>query len=108
VIAAHLSITALPAEGTSVGHWVRRALDVVEASGLKHELHAMGTELEADDLRELLEVVALIDDTLAKQGAKRIMIQLKIDDRPDRRRSLEQKVASVRSAGRSTKRTQSR
>ena len=95
MIAAHLSVSALPAEGTSVGRYVRLAVEVLKRSGLAFEVHAMGTEIECRTLAELFEVVRLIDERLGKEGAGRITLQLKIDHRLDRDVSLADKVKSA-------------
>jgi uncharacterized protein (TIGR00106 family) len=95
VVVAHLSVTAYPADGASVGKWVRLAVAEVRRSGLRHEVHAMGTELECDNLRQLFQVVNRIDRALAKAGALRVGIQLKIDHRLDRPVGLRDKVRSA-------------
>lgn len=95
MVVAHLSVTAYPADGTSVGRYVRRAVEVLKASGLRHEVHAMGTEIECGSLGELFDVVARIDDALAAMGAQRITVQLKIDDRRDKTVGLADKVRSA-------------
>ncbi len=94
-VIAHLSVTALPAEGTSVGQYVRRAVQILQDSGLRHEVHAMGTEIECGRLDELFRVVQEIDEGLAKLGAERVMIQLKVDNRSDKPTSIEGKVRSA-------------
>lgn len=96
MVVAHLSVSALPADGTSVGRYVRRAVEVLRASGLRFEVHAMGTEVECEDLSALLSVVERIDEALVAMGAQRVTIQLKIDDRRDRRTDLASKVRSAR------------
>ena len=100
---AHLSVTALPAEGASVGRYVRCAVDVLRASGLSHEVLAMGTEIEFGALRELWPVIETIDEELVKMGATRVTIQLKIDDRRDRAVTREDKVDSAKRGPRKTR-----
>lgn len=92
---AHLSITGLPSDGASVGRYVRRAVEVLRQSGLKHEVHAMGSEIEAERLDEIFDVVRRMDDALAQLGAERITIALKVDHRRDKRADLSSKVRSA-------------
>lgn len=97
---AHLSVTGLPSDGASVGRYVRRAVEVLRSSGLRHEVHAMGTEIESESLPPILAVVQQIDEALAAMGAQRVTIQLKIDDRRDKRAGLKEKVRSATSTPR--------
>lgn len=92
---AHLSVLGLPSEGASVGGYVRKAVEVLKSSGLKMEVHAMGTEIEAERLDQLFEVVRRIDEALRAMGAERITISLKIDHRMDKSTDLASKVRSV-------------
>ena len=95
MIIAHLSVSALPADGTSVGRYVRRAVEVLRASGLRFEVHAMGTEIECGTYPELFRVIEAIDDALAEEGGTRVTLQLKIDHRLDKEARLEDKVRSA-------------
>ncbi len=85
----------LPSDGASIGRYVRRAVEVLKASGLKHEVHAMGTEIEAEKLEQIFDVVKRMDDALGTLGAKRVTISLKVDHRRDKRTDLKSKVRSA-------------
>lgn len=95
MVVAHLSVSGLPADGTSVGKYVRTAVEVLKESGLKFEVHAMGTEIECERLSELFRVVEEIDEALVAVGAQRVTLQLKIDDRRDEHVGFEEKVRSA-------------
>ncbi|MBI2077637.1 MAG: thiamine-binding protein [Euryarchaeota archaeon] len=97
---AHLSITAPPSDGASAGRYVRRAVEVLYASGLPHEVHARGTEVEFGAPDDRFRVVEAIDPELVKIGAERVTIQLKIDDRRDRAVTRADKVRSATGAPR--------
>ena len=92
---AHVSVMGLPSDGASVGRYVRRAVEVLKASGIKHEVHAMGSEIEAERLEQIFEVVKKMDDAVASLGAKRVTISLKIDHRLDKPADLSSKVRSA-------------
>lgn len=94
-VLAHLSVVGYPSEGASVGRYVRRAVQVLQASGLRHEVHAMGTEIECRRLADLWPLLERIDEALRKDGATRITLQLKVDHRTDRDVGLEQKRRSA-------------
>ena len=95
MLLAHVSVTALPADGTSVGRYVRAAVDVLRRSGLRFEVHAMGTEIECERLSQLHKVLEEIDEALVKIGAKRVTLQVKVDDRRDKKAGLADKVKSA-------------
>lgn len=92
---AHLSVMGLPSDGASVGRYVRQGIEVLQASGLKHEVHAMGSEIEAERLEDIFEVVRRMDEVLSAQGAERVTISLKIDHRRDKHADLSSKVRSA-------------
>lgn len=84
--------TGLP----SVSKFVAYALKVVkEYEGqIKYELTPMGTVLEGD-LDLLIGIVMKIHKNLLKDEVKRVVTNIKIDDRTDKRLTLEGKRNSV-------------
>lgn len=95
LITALFSVLGLPADGTSVARYVRAAVEEIRASGLRHEIHASGTEVECARLGQLLRLVGRVDAAVARAGARRITILVKIDDRRDARAGLRAKVRSA-------------
>lgn len=85
----------LPSDGASLGRYVRKAVDVLKASGLTHEVHAMGTEMEAEHLEQIVDVVKRMDDALGNLGAERVTISLEVDHRRDKSADLRSKVRSA-------------
>ncbi len=82
--------------GSSLSTYVAKAVDVIRASGLKHEFHSMGTNLEGD-FDQIISVVKACDEALVDMGASRVLIRLSLDDRRDKDSSMEGKKQSVRS-----------
>lgn len=77
--------------GVSVREEVRRAHGVIEASGLKAELHANGTNVEGE-LELILATVARIHETLHEQGTARLVSYVKVATRTDKRPTLAGKL----------------
>lgn len=77
--------------GVSVREEVRRAHGVIEASGLKAELHANGTNVEGE-LDLILGTVARIHETLHAEGAARLVSYVKVATRTDKRPTLAGKL----------------
>lgn len=83
-------------EGISVSRFVAEALKEVEKSGLRYQLTPMSTILEADTLEEVFKVILEAHEAVFKAGAKRVVTDIKIDDRRDEPRRMEDKVQKVR------------
>ena len=64
---------------------------VIKESGLKYEIGPMSTAVEADDLETIFELVKKVHAAHVAQGAQRVAIDLKIDDRRDKKASMAQK-----------------
>jgi uncharacterized protein (TIGR00106 family) len=91
---AEISIVPIGTESTSLSTYVAACLEVLEGSGLTHELHGMGTIIEGD-LKDLCETILKMHEVPFKAGALRVVTTLKIDDRRDKETSAEEKVKAV-------------
>lgn len=85
-------------EGTSVSKIIAPAIRELEKLGVKHELTPMCTVFEADSLEEALRIVGAAHEAVFKQGVKRVITLVKIDDRRDVERRMEDKVESLKKA----------
>lgn len=88
--------TAPVGEGVGVSRFVAEALKVVEGSGLRYQLTPMATVLEADSVDEVVEVILKAHEAVFRAGARRVVTDIKIDDRRDEPRKMEDKVEKVR------------
>ena len=82
--------------GTSLSSYVAEALRLIRESGLPHEFHSMGTNIEGD-WEEVMALVRRCQDRLFEMGAPRVTAALKISERRDKPYHMEQKVESVES-----------
>jgi uncharacterized protein (TIGR00106 family) len=55
----------------------------------------MGTLLEADNPDDLFKAIKIAHEAVFKAGSQRVVTSVKIDDRRDRQRTMEDKVQSV-------------
>ena len=93
---ALMQITVIPV-GTaspSVGEFVARTQKVVAESGLAYELQDMGTVVEGA-AGDLFRLAAQIHEMPFAKGAERVVTQITVDDRRDRRVAIGDKVKSV-------------
>ena len=90
-------ITTYPVgEGTSLSKFVKEAareIDIYEGIRVIH--HPMGTVIEADSLDVVFDVTKRAHEAILKTGALRIVTQLRIDDRRDKSRKMEDKVEAI-------------
>jgi uncharacterized protein (TIGR00106 family) len=77
--------------GVSVRKEVRRAHQVLQAAGLKTELHSYGTNVEGD-LDAILEAVKQVHRTLHAEGVPRLSTAIKLGTRTDKDATLEEKL----------------
>ena len=97
MITADLCIIPMGIEESSVGDYVAEAVKIIERSHLKYQLTAMGTQIEANDLKSLYEVCAEVQESIFEMGVGRVYTVLKIDDRRDKEnRTLDEKIKSVK------------
>lgn len=92
-----ISIVPLGTKTTSVSRFVADVLRILKREkGIKYQLTAMGTIIEADSLDRLLEVAKKMHRTVFDDGALRVLTSIKIDDRRDKKLTIESKIKSVR------------
>lgn len=82
-------------EGVGVSGYVAEALREVKNSGLRFQLTPMSTILEAENVEDALRVVMRAHEAIFRAGAKRVVTDIKIDDRRDKPRRMEDKVEKV-------------
>ncbi|MDG6901836.1 MAG: MTH1187 family thiamine-binding protein, partial [Nitrososphaerota archaeon] len=80
-------------EGTSVSRYVRAALtELRKARGLRLQVTPMATVIEAASLSDILKAVEAAHEAVFSQGANRVDFTLRVDDRRDKERRMEDKV----------------
>ena len=96
---AVLELTLVPigTQKTSCSPFVAAAYDAVKDNDkVEIRLNPMGTVLEGD-IDELFACVRKMQEAVFEAGADRVYSVVKIDDRRDKKASLDQKVNSVMS-----------
>lgn len=90
-----MEISVIPiGVGISVSHYVAECVKIVSQSGLNYTLTPMGTIIEGE-VEQLLILAAKLHKTPFDNGAKRVVTQIKIDERIDKNVSALDKVNSV-------------
>jgi len=95
MISAELTILPIGTSNTSISNYVAAALTALEKTDIKYKLSGMGTIIESDDPDKLFHAVKMAHEAVFTAGADRVATSIKIDDRRDKKRSVEDKVRSV-------------
>ncbi|MFC2077947.1 MTH1187 family thiamine-binding protein [Candidatus Bipolaricaulota bacterium] len=80
--------------GESLSQAVAAAFRIIEASGLRYEHHAMGTNLEGD-WDAVMAVIRACRDKLL-ESSNRVSVSIKIDDRRGATDRMTRKLASAK------------
>jgi len=90
-----VDFTIFPTDvGESVSAYVAQVFEIIEASGLPYEHHAMGTNIEGE-WDEVMGVIKACRDRMLEQS-NRISISIKIDERKGVKDGIEKKAASAK------------
>ena len=91
---AQLSVFPI-GESTSLSRFVKKGIAVIKESGYKYEIGGMSTCIEVPDLDALFDLVKSVHQAQLDEGAQRISIDLKVDDRRDKNATIQTKRSSV-------------
>jgi len=96
-----LSIIPL-GKGTSISKLLAPALREFEKRKVKHVYTSMCTVFEANSIEEAFNLVKVAHEAAFNAGVERVVTTVKVDDRRDVKRSMEDKVESLKKAIRET------
>ena len=97
MIISEFSIIPIGTKTTSVSRYVKAALEELKKEeGIRVKAGAMGTVIEAGNLRDLLSAVERAHEVVFKLGAGRVVTEIKIDDRRDGEASIEKKLGALK------------
>ena len=80
--------------GVSVSEYIAACERILDEAGLRHQMHAYGTNVEGE-WDEVFAAVKRCHEVVHKMGAPRISTSLKIGTRSDRAQSMQDKIDSV-------------
>lgn len=80
--------------GVSLSDYVAACEKILYASGLKHTLHANGTNIEGD-WDEVFAAIKKCHETVHRMGAPRIFTTIKLGTRTDKEQHMPDKIRSV-------------
>jgi uncharacterized protein (TIGR00106 family) len=95
---AEISIIPITTSGnTSMSKEIALVYNAInQIKGLKTILTAMGTQIESNELDNILKAIKVSHITLRNIGIDRIISSIRIDERSDKSNTLEGKINSVK------------
>ena len=95
MILAQLSVFPI-GDSTSLSKHVKKGMEVIQASGYHYEIGGMSTCIEVPHLDALFALVKKVHQAHLDAGARRISIDLKVDDRRDKNATIQAKRNAVK------------
>ncbi|MFO7837359.1 MAG: MTH1187 family thiamine-binding protein [Candidatus Thorarchaeota archaeon] len=82
--------------GTSLSNYVSESVkEIDEFPGIRVQHTPMSSIIEADSIEQILDVTKAAHERMFSAGAKRVSTLLRIDDRRDKGRKMEDKVDAI-------------
>ena len=91
-----ISVVPIGTKDTSVSSSVAHCIRILRKEKVRYELTSMGTNIEGS-LKDLIRVALKMHEEPFRKGAARVLTTLKIDDRRDKKGTLEGKKRAVES-----------
>jgi len=91
-----ISVVPIGTKDTSVSSYVADCIRILKKEKVRYELTSMGTNIEGS-LKDLIRVALKMHEEPFRKGAARVLTTLKIDDRRDKKGTLEGKKRAVES-----------
>ena len=94
MIISQLSIAPVGA-GINLSKYVKIVITTLRKNNINFETNDMATVIETENLETVFKVVQEAHNAVIKAGTKRVITELKIDDRRDKNVTIGTKVKSV-------------
>ena len=95
MIISQLSVAPI-GQGTSLSKYVKIVIKILKKYNVKFETNAMSTVIQTKELTKLFDAIKEINFELFELGSKRIITELKIDNRIDKEATIESKLKSIK------------
>jgi len=89
-----ISVVPIGTKDTSLSAYVADCLRILKKERVRYELTSMGTNIEGN-LKDLIPIALKMHEAPFKKGVLRVLTTLKIDDRRDKKGTMEGKKKAV-------------
>ncbi len=93
-VLAEVTMIPVGTGSPSISRMIADSIKVIRQHGLKYEVTSTGTNLEGS-LDDILQTVREMNEVPFREGADRVVLLLRLDDRRDKSISLEYEEQSV-------------
>jgi uncharacterized protein (TIGR00106 family) len=83
-------------KGVAISKFLAPVIGELERSGVRYSITPMCTIFEAENVEEAFRLVVSAHESVFRSGVERVVTTVKVDDRRDVERSMEEKVESLR------------
>ena len=90
-----VEFVVVPLGERSLSGYVAEIVKLLERKGVKYQLTPMATIIEVPTVRDAFDIIEEAHELMFKLGAERVSTTVRIDDRRDKERKMEDKVKSV-------------
>ncbi|NJE26769.1 MTH1187 family thiamine-binding protein [Thermococcus sp. MV5] len=90
-----IEFVIIPLGEKSLSKYVAQVVKLLEEKKVKYQLTPMGTIIEVPSLRDGLQIIEEAHEMMFKLGTNRVATTIRIDDRRDKERIMEDKIKSV-------------
>ncbi|MGZ7095852.1 MAG: MTH1187 family thiamine-binding protein [Methanobacterium sp.] len=96
MITAELTVIPIGTGDTSLSKYVAVAVATLDKMGMKYQINGVGTLIETDNVEKLFDAVKAVHEAIFNEGAMRVSTYVKIDDRRDVEKTMQEKIESVK------------
>lgn len=93
---AELSVVPIGTGSTSLSEYIAKSIRSLKDVDIKYEVTPMGTLLEADSIDKVFAASKVVMEALFSSGVQRVETILKIDERRDKKTTLDDKLRSIK------------
>ncbi|MEM3832781.1 MAG: MTH1187 family thiamine-binding protein [Thermoprotei archaeon] len=97
MLLADIHVSPIGTCSTSVSEYIKIAINILKQRNIKFIIGPFSTSIEVKDFNELASIINEIHEELYRMGIKRIVTEIRIDDRRDKEVTLESKIQAVSS-----------
>ena len=95
-IHAEIGILPIGTSSTSLGKYIAKGVATLKRiEGIRYQVTPMGKVIESDNIDKVFEASKAMANAVFEMGVERVETILKIDERHDKDRSLEDKLKSI-------------
>ncbi len=90
-----VSILPIGTNEISIRKYIKEFVSILRNKGEKIHVNAMSTIIETNNLKRTIESILEAHEKMFKLGLKRLVLEIKIDDRRDKEQNYEDRIKDI-------------